>query len=162
MCGIAGIAGLHGLEAPEALVKRMTDREAHRGPDAEGIWKNDDVVLGHRRLSIIDLSAASNQPLHSADGKCTIIFNGELYNYKELKAHLVELALRRSAQKLEREFWNLPFEPYAPVRRQVVTIWKLVNEKRKVAGLPPLSQDCLRLRRKICRAFESVQEPEAA
>ena len=82
--------------------------------------------------------------------------------YKELKAHLVELALRRSAQKLEREFWNLPFEPYAPVRRQVVTIWKLVNEKRKVAGFPALSQDCLRLRRKICRAFEDAQEPEAA
>ncbi len=94
MCGIAGIAGLHGLEAPEALVKRMTDREAHRGPDAEGIWKNDDVVLGHRRLSIIDLSAASNQPLHSADGKCTIIFNGELYNYKELKAQLVHHPFR--------------------------------------------------------------------
>lgn len=88
MCGIAGIAGLKGLEAPEAMVKRMTDREAHRGPDAEGIWSNNEVVLGHRRLSIIDLSPASNQPLHSADGERTIIFNGELYNYRELKAQL--------------------------------------------------------------------------
>jgi asparagine synthase (glutamine-hydrolysing) len=94
MCGIAGIAGLKGLEAPEALVKRMTDREAHRGPDAEGIWNGDDVVLGHRRLSIIDLSAASNQPLHSADGRSVIIFNGELYNYKELKAQLAHHAFR--------------------------------------------------------------------
>ncbi|MBP7515767.1 MAG: asparagine synthase (glutamine-hydrolyzing) [Flavobacteriales bacterium] len=92
MCGIAGIAGLMGLEAPDALVKRMTDREAHRGPDAEGIWNGGDVVLGHRRLSIIDLSAASNQPLHSADGRFVIIFNGELYNYKELKAQLAHHA----------------------------------------------------------------------
>lgn len=92
MCGIAGIAGLAGLEAPEALVKRMTDREAHRGPDAEGIWNGGDVILGHRRLSIIDLSAASNQPLHSADGRSVIIFNGELYNYKELKARLAHHA----------------------------------------------------------------------
>lgn len=94
MCGIAGIAGLNGLEAPEALVKRMTDREAHRGPDAEGIWRGGDVVLGHRRLSIIDLSATSNQPLHNADGTLTIIFNGELYNYKELKALLAHHAFR--------------------------------------------------------------------
>ena len=92
MCGIAGIAGLKGLEAPNALVKRMTDREAHRGPDAEGIWNGGDVVLGHRRLSIIDLSAASNQPLHSADGRSVIIFNGELYNYKQLKAQLAHHA----------------------------------------------------------------------
>ncbi len=94
MCGIAGIAGLTGLEAPEALVKRMTDREAHRGPDAEGIWNGGDVILGHRRLSIIDLSPASNQPLHSADGRFVIIFNGELYNYKELKAQLAHHAFR--------------------------------------------------------------------
>lgn len=88
MCGIAGIVGLQGLEAPEATVKRMTDALAHRGPDAEGVWKGEDVVLGHRRLSIIDLSVESNQPFHSTDGRYTIIYNAELYNYRELRAEL--------------------------------------------------------------------------
>ena len=88
MCGIAGIAGLRGLDQPEGLVKRMTDAIAHRGPDAEGVWRGDDLVLGHRRLSIIDLSAASNQPFHSADGRYILVFNGEIYNYRELRKEL--------------------------------------------------------------------------
>ena len=88
MCGIAGIAGLQGLDQPEGLVKRMTDAIAHRGPDAEGVWRGDDLVLGHRRLSIIDLSAASNQPFHSTDGRFTIAFNGEIYNYRDLRKEL--------------------------------------------------------------------------
>jgi asparagine synthase (glutamine-hydrolysing) len=88
MCGIAGIAGLKGLDAPDALVKRMTDAIAHRGPDAEGVWRGDDVVLGHRRLSIIDLSDAGTQPFHSADGRYQIVYNGEIYNYRELRTAL--------------------------------------------------------------------------
>lgn len=88
MCGIAGIAGTQGLQAPEALVKRMTDAIAHRGPDAEGVWQSGPVVLGHRRLSIIDLSPESDQPFHSTDGRYTIVFNGEIYNYRALRAEL--------------------------------------------------------------------------
>ncbi len=88
MCGIAGIAGLKDLDTPEALVKRMTDAISHRGPDAEGLWKGEEVVLGHRRLSIIDLSADSNQPFHSSDGRYTIVYNAELYNYRELRSAL--------------------------------------------------------------------------
>src|SRR5690242_11807918 len=68
----------------------MTERIAHRGPDASGVWSHEDdrvsVHLGHRRLSIIDLSAAADQPL-SKNG-LTLIYNGELYNYKELRAEL--------------------------------------------------------------------------
>ena len=83
--------------------------------------------------------------------------------YKELKAHLVGLALRRSSAQLEREFSRMPFEPYAPIRRQVVTIWKSVNDQRRTAGLEPLSRDCLRLRRRIFRPFEQPnRESEAA
>ena len=83
--------------------------------------------------------------------------------YKELKAHMVGLALRRSRAQLEGEFSRLPFEPYAPVRRQVVTIWKAVNRKRQVAGLEPLSLDCLRLRRRLYRPFgDSNRAKEAA
>lgn len=81
--------------------------------------------------------------------------------YKELKAHLVGLALRRSSSQLERDFLGMPFEPYAPVRRQVVTIWKAVNARRRVAGLPLLSKDCLRLRRRILRPFEEVNREAA-
>ena len=87
MCGIAGCyQQAHGAK----LVGIMTDRIAHRGPDADGMWNYEDervsVQFGHRRLSIIDLSAAADQPL-SKHG-LTLTYNGELYNYKELRAEL--------------------------------------------------------------------------
>lgn len=94
MCGIAGIHGLDRLNDPEALVRRMTDAMAHRGPDAEGVKRIGSTVLGHRRLSIIDLSPASNQPFTSNDGRCTVSFNGEIYNYRELKRELDGVAWR--------------------------------------------------------------------
>ncbi len=89
MCGIAGIAGGHPGE-PSALmaIQGMTDSLRHRGPDAQGIWHDDEVYLGHRRLSIIDLSAAGNQPFVSADKRYVMVYNGELYNYKDLKLEL--------------------------------------------------------------------------
>jgi asparagine synthase (glutamine-hydrolysing) len=96
MCGIAGIAGLKGLEAPAAVVQCMTDAIAHRGPDAGGVWEGADAVLGHRRLSIIDLSAAGTQPFHDAEGRFTIVFNGEIYNYRELRKELTGHAFRTS------------------------------------------------------------------
>lgn len=88
MCGIAGIHGLEGLADPLAIGRRMTGAIAHRGPDAEGLLRIGNTVLGHRRLSIIDLSAAGNQPFVSSDGRYTIAFNGEIYNYRELRAQL--------------------------------------------------------------------------
>jgi len=89
MCGIAGIAG-HGInqQAYRSAIQQMTDALAHRGPDAEGIWNDEHCFLGHRRLSIIDLSAAGNQPFISQDGRYTLVYNGELYNYRELKLEL--------------------------------------------------------------------------
>ncbi|MBK7945544.1 MAG: hypothetical protein IPJ85_09655 [Flavobacteriales bacterium] len=94
MCGIAGIHGLEGLHDPISLGRRMTDAIAHRGPDAEGVVRLGNNVLGHRRLSIIDLSAAGNQPFTSADGRYTIAYNGEIYNYRELRAQLPITAWR--------------------------------------------------------------------
>ena len=88
MCGIAGIHGLDRLDDPEALVRCMTDAIAHRGPNAEGVKRIGDTVLGHRRLSIIDLSTASDQPFTSSDGRYTISFNGEIYNYRDIKREL--------------------------------------------------------------------------
>lgn len=96
MCGIAGICQIDATPlAPEAgqWVKAMTDRMAHRGPDGEGLWSHGPVCLGHRRLSIIDLSGGG-QPMHSADGQLTVTFNGEIYNYAELKEQLTALGGR--------------------------------------------------------------------
>lgn len=93
MCGIAGICQVDASPlTPEAgqWVKAMTDRMSHRGPDGEGQWSSGPVCLGHRRLSIIDLSGGG-QPMHSADGQITVTFNGEIYNYAELKEQLTAL-----------------------------------------------------------------------
>ncbi len=90
MCGIAGICRVDGATlAPEAAirVKAMTDCLAHRGPDGEGLWQSGPVCLGHRRLSIIDLSGGG-QPMHSADGRLSVVFNGEIYNFAEIRDEL--------------------------------------------------------------------------
>ena len=88
MCGIAGIAGVRTVNP--AAVRGMTDLMVHRGPDGEGQWSSDDgkVCLGHRRLAIIDISDKGAQPMRSGDGTLAITYNGEIYNYKELKTEL--------------------------------------------------------------------------
>jgi asparagine synthase (glutamine-hydrolysing) len=87
---MCGIAGCYQQADGRKLTDVMTDRIAHRGPDARGIWSHEDervsLHLGHRRLSIIDLSAAADQPL--SKGNLTLVYNGELYNFKELRARL--------------------------------------------------------------------------
>ena len=88
MCGINGIFKFRDNQATIDRVALMNKTLAHRGPDAEGLWSNDHVVLGHRRLSIIDTSDAGRQPFHSEDAKLSIIFNGEIYNYLELRQEL--------------------------------------------------------------------------
>ena len=87
MCGIAGIISNNGSLISADRIKKMTDSLAHRGPDAEGTWMNSTIALGNRRLSIIDLSTAGNQPMHYLD-RYTIIHNGEIYNYIEIKEAL--------------------------------------------------------------------------
>lgn len=97
MCGIAGFITL-GLTADEAgrRVRAMTDRIAHRGPDADGHWLDaaSGVALGHRRLSIVDLSPAGAQPMLSHDGRYVIVYNGEVYNHHDLRRELDAEALR--------------------------------------------------------------------
>ena len=88
MCGITGIHGRADAES-WAATRRMTAALAHRGPDAEGHWTDDhNVVLGHRRLSILDTSDVANQPMTSFCGRYVIAFNGEVYNYQELREEL--------------------------------------------------------------------------
>ncbi|MEP7170725.1 MAG: asparagine synthase (glutamine-hydrolyzing), partial [Bacteroidota bacterium] len=88
MCGIAGIVSNNSHSFANHL-SRMMDRIKHRGPDGEGVFFYDTCALGHRRLSIVDL-ATGNQPMLSPSGKRAIIFNGEIYGYKEIKNSLKE------------------------------------------------------------------------
>ena len=85
MCGIAGFVGKE--KNMKKTLKNMTDRIKHRGPDAEGFFVRGNVALGQRRLSIIDISGGK-QPMFSKDENLVVVFNGEIYNYKELKSEL--------------------------------------------------------------------------
>ena len=88
MCGIAGMFDTRAQRDLANTIETMTHRLTHRGPDAYGIYQRPGVALGHRRLSIIDLEGSS-QPLHNEDGTVTVIFNGEIYNFKALREDLV-------------------------------------------------------------------------
>jgi asparagine synthase (glutamine-hydrolysing) len=88
MCGIVGIVGFGDADAAHIGVRRATAALRHRGPDAEGFYFADGIALGHRRLSVLDTASRANQPMHSPDGKSVIIFNGEIYNFPELKREL--------------------------------------------------------------------------
>jgi len=88
MCGIAGVINFDGSPVSSVILKKMTDAIAHRGPDGEGQWIEGNVGIGHRRLAIIDLSPAGHQPMVSADHRYVLSYNGEIYNYRELRADL--------------------------------------------------------------------------
>lgn len=90
MCGIAGIFNLDGRRVEKSQLQIMSDSIYHRGPDGDGFWINSDVEVGfgHRRLSILDLSSAGEQPMHYRN-QYTITFNGEIYNYLEVKERLI-------------------------------------------------------------------------
>lgn len=94
MCGICGIFGIEKLNDARRRVQQMNLAMAHRGPDADGIYEGNNVVLGHRRLSIIDLSTDGNQPFYSDDKRYVIVFNGEIYNYKVIRDQLSEFVFK--------------------------------------------------------------------
>lgn len=87
MCGIVGFT--NKINDSDAVLGKMMDRIRHRGPDAEGKYIDEDIALGHRRLSIIDISSQGDQPIFNEDGSLVIVFNGEIYNYKEIREKLV-------------------------------------------------------------------------
>jgi asparagine synthase (glutamine-hydrolysing) len=98
MCGINGIYGLEDTLLAKQKVSAMNTCMKHRGPDDEGIFAKEKIVLGHRRLSIIDLSSAGHQPMQSVDGRYHIVYNGELYNYQELKFELKRVVANSGQQ----------------------------------------------------------------
>ena len=88
MCGFVGFVGKQSKEEKRKIIKDMADMIIHRGPDSDGYYIDDNVALGFRRLSIIDLDKGS-QPIYNEDKSMVIVFNGEIYNYKELKEELI-------------------------------------------------------------------------
>lgn len=88
MCGIAGILNLNGEPVSPVTLRRMTEALVHRGPDGEGFYSDGSLGLGHRRLAIIDLSPAGHQPMVSRDQQVVLTYNGEIYNFQELRAEL--------------------------------------------------------------------------
>ncbi|MDP2035635.1 MAG: asparagine synthase (glutamine-hydrolyzing) [Polaromonas sp.] len=88
MCGITGLVHLDNAPVSPVTLQRMTDAIAHRGPDGEGHWIEGNVGIGHRRLAILDLSPAGHQPMASADHRYMLSYNGEVYNFRELRSEL--------------------------------------------------------------------------
>jgi len=97
MCGIAALVVRGGTLGIERSIQNMTDAVTHRGPDDSGIFVLGNVALGHRRLSIVDLTRAGRQPMESATGRFVITYNGEIYNYVELRQELKDLGYRFSS-----------------------------------------------------------------
>ncbi|MBR7038456.1 MAG: asparagine synthase (glutamine-hydrolyzing), partial [Oscillospiraceae bacterium] len=92
MCGFVGFT--NAIRDDGTVVEAMMDTIRHRGPDAGGKYVDDDIALGHRRLSIIDISSQGDQPLYSEDGQLVLVFNGEIYNYRELREELIAKGYR--------------------------------------------------------------------
>ena len=88
MCGIAGLFHIETAKPVDpARIRAMTDAQAHRGPDGSAVWTRQGVGLGHRRLSIIDLGGGA-QPMASADGQIVVTYNGEIYNFHDVRREL--------------------------------------------------------------------------
>ncbi|MBR3969661.1 MAG: asparagine synthase (glutamine-hydrolyzing) [Ruminococcus sp.] len=88
MCGIVGFT--NKIDGSNKVIADMMDKIRHRGPDAEGSYVDENIALGHRRLSIIDVSSSGNQPIFNEDGSMVIVFNGEIYNYREIRENLIK------------------------------------------------------------------------
>ena len=88
MCGFAGFVGK--LDEKEQVLTSMMNTIVHRGPDSAGMYCDEEVALGFRRLSIIDITESGDQPLYNEDKSKVLVFNGEIYNYQELRRELIE------------------------------------------------------------------------
>jgi len=136
MCGIAGVLYSPQIEHNAAIeaVNLMCKKMYKRGPDAEGIFLDKGLVLGHRRLSILDLNPRSNQPLTSTDGSYTIVFNGEIYNFRELRAELVSHGIQfrtESDTEVLLELFKLYGESFLP-KLQGMFAFAIWDEKKRI------------------------------
>jgi hypothetical protein len=113
MCGIAGYLDFTGRLAQPALLQRMSEAIRHRGPNDHGVYVDGSVGLAHRRLSILDLSSLGHQPMLSDDGQLALTYNGEVYNYVELRAEL-EASGRRFRSGTDAEVVLAAYEAWGP------------------------------------------------
>lgn len=126
MCGIVGVYALGASRVVDPrIVERMRDTMVHRGPDGAGLWADPagNLVLGHRRLSIIDLSAAASQPMCNEDGTVWVTYNGEMYNHAELRTELVAAGHRFRTDHSDTEVVVHGYEQ-----------WGLTGLMRRIAG----------------------------
>ncbi|MGH6612324.1 MAG: asparagine synthetase B family protein, partial [Burkholderiaceae bacterium] len=148
MCGITGYLYLNG--APERAGEGLRDSVAslnHRGPDDRGVWQADGVGFGHTRLAILDLSPLGHQPMLSPDGDWVMVFNGEIYNFREIRADLESLG-RRFAGTGDSEVILAAFSQWGPdaVKRFVgmfaIALWhrpsRTLHLLRDRLGVKPL------------------------
>lgn len=123
MCGIAGWASPDASRPDEGRLRVLADAIAHRGPDGEGIWTDSGIGLVHRRLAIIDLSEGGRQPMASPDGRFTVVFNGEVYNYRELRS------------ELEKKGVAFRSESDTEVLIQALAAWGIEDGLRRLRGM---------------------------
>ncbi len=123
MCGIVGILNHDGRPVEEKLLTGMRDALAHRGPDDRGVYINGPLGLGHQRLSVIDLSEAGHQPMISPDGRVVIVYNGEIYNFRELRL------------ELEKQGWIFKSNSDTEVLIAGYVIWGIGNLVRRLDGM---------------------------
>jgi asparagine synthase (glutamine-hydrolysing) len=118
MCGIVAVVARKGQQVPLEMVEKAATALRHRGPDDDGVYAGGEVAFGFRRLSILDLSPAGHQPMTSLDGSMTIVFNGEIYNYVELRTELIALG-HRFRSKGDTEVLLAAYQQWGPdcVRR---------------------------------------------
>ena len=145
MCGVAGIVYFNGRKADQDLIRRMTDCMCHRGPDSDGFFIEENVALGHRRLSIIDLSDSANQPFTDHSGRYKLIFNGEIYNFREVKKQLTDYPFTTQS---DTEVIIAAYAKWGPACLDrlkgmfIIMIWDTVNKELFIArdrlGVKPL------------------------
>jgi asparagine synthase (glutamine-hydrolysing) len=123
MCGIAGYLNLDGAPVDESIIVAMRDALAHRGPDGKGLYLDGALGLGHRRLSIIDLSDAASQPMLSPDGRVALVYNGEIYNFRELR------------RELEKAGWTFRTRSDTEVLIAGYAIWGIRHMAERIDGI---------------------------
>ncbi len=147
MCGFTGFANCRLALDHVAIMKDMMDAIVHRGPDSGGIYSDSDVTFGFRRLKIIDMSDAGSQPMYNEDKSCVLVFNGEIYNYEELRNELIMKGHRFESQT-DSEVLVHGYEEYGPSLLQKLrgmfafAIWDKNKERMLLArdhfGIKPL------------------------
>lgn len=118
-----------------------------------------DYSLTVRRGDFLKKSSDDDEPRVDGRPRARVLIARE--KFLELRAYFVDIAVHRSAEKLAGEFFNLPFEPYAPIRKQILNLLRLVNERRSEAGYEKLMPTCIRYRRRIVKPFDDDTTDES-